>query len=247
MGKFKGVTKSITKMQPFKRPLDNALGIVGGSIYRGYKNGRFDDNSNDGLSGDFSISPEEIAYNKKLINDEGAKQYQELMDESGTQLNLRKSRRQELADLLSKISDKQFVREIPNIAEDANASGIYTGTGFSEALAREKAKNAQDVQDQLATQALSDTDAEIAARSAALDRRQGFSTNALSRGFSLEDFIRSANVAKATGQALQPKTDGKSGLGAVQGGAAGAAAGSSLGPWGTGIGGLLGLLLGSKR
>ncbi len=199
------------------------------------------------LGGDFSISPEEIARNKALINSEGDRQYNDILGESKTQLGLRQTRRQELADLLSRVSDKQFMRELPNIAENANAGGTYTGTGFSEALAREKGRNAADVQDKLAGQALTDTDAEIALRNSALDKRQGFQTGALSRGFSLEDFIRSANVAKTTGQALQPKTDGKSGLGSIQGAAAGSAAGAPFGPWGAGAGGLLGLLLGGKR
>lgn len=148
--------------------------------------------------GDFYITPEQVSRDRGLIDTENT-----------AQMGLRKTRRQELADTLSRVADRQFMTELPNIAENANAGGIYTGTGFSEALAREKASNLRGIEDRLALQSLTDVDADIAGR----DR-------SLSRQFSLEDFIRSANVAKSTGQALMPKTNGKAGTGETLQGAA---------------------------
>lgn len=145
------------------------------------------------LDGEFSISPEELNASTGAILNEGK-----------TQSEMRGKRRQELADLLYKSQDRIFRDNYPQIAEDANSKGLYTGTGFSEALAREKSRLAADTTDALSQQALGDLDAEL-----------GFRNNALSRRFSLEDFIRSANVAKNTGLALQPKSDGKAGTGAI--------------------------------
>lgn len=167
------------------------------------------------LGGTFSISPEEVSYNKKLILDNGDAQSGMFAKEGTEQDALRKQRRAEMASVLTGIADKQFSRAIPGLAEDANAGGVYTGTGFSEALARERAMNTEDLQGKIAEQGLTDLDAELGFRNSALGQRSSAADSALSRQFSLEDFIRSANVAKATGQALQPKSDGKAGTGSM--------------------------------
>lgn len=136
-------------------------------------------------------------------------------------LSSREQARKQLGDVLTQRNNAAFTDAIPQIAGDANASGVYTGTGYSEALARERSKLERDAQSTLAQQAVSDSDA------------------ALSRQFSLEDFMREAEMAKRIGDASKPKKQGKL-SGALGGALSGAAAGSSLGPYGALAGGVLG-------
>jgi len=202
------------------------------------------------LMGDFSISPEEIARSRQLIVDNGNANSGAFLKEGTEQDALRKQRRAEMATLLTGVADTQFRRAIPGLAEDANAGGVYTGTGFSDSLARERAMNTEDVQNRLAQQGLSDLDAELGFRTSALGQRTGANDAATSRQFSLEDFIRSANVAKATGQALQPKSDGKAGVGSTLSGVGALAPLLGLfmgGPAGAAAGGAAGSLLGPKK
>lgn len=138
-------------------------------------------------------------------------------------LSSREQARKQLGDVLTQRNNAAFTDAIPQIAGDANAAGVYTGTGYSEALARERAKLERDAQSTLAQQAVSDSDA------------------ALSRQFSLEDFMREAEVAKRLGRASQPRRP--SGIGSLlTGGLSGAAAGAPLGPYGALAGGAAGAL-----
>lgn len=159
------------------------------------------------------------------------------------------TRRTQLADLLTKRADTLFSEQMPSIAEDANAKGIYTGTGFSDALAREKRSLAGDVSNTLAMQGLSDIDSTNSLEQNALNRRLGLEESGLSRNFSLQDFARQATMAQQLGAVSEPASGKGGGSGAIMGGASGAAAGAPFGPWGAGIGGIGGALLGglSKR
>ena len=133
------------------------------------------------------------------IEEAGLRQKEEILSEATKQDELRKSRRSELANLLAQQSDRLFSENQPFIAEDANAAGIYTGTGFSEALAKEKGRLASSAQEQLAMQGLTDTDALLDQRSSALSRSQGFQEAGLSRNFSLDDYMRQAQLSRELG------------------------------------------------
>lgn len=159
----------------------------------------------------FNITPEEIERDQLMILGEGEKQSGDILAEMAIQTELRKKRRDELAALLASADDRAFREAIPEIAEDSNAGGVYTGTGYSQALASERARSAANTREKLSLTALGDVDAELGLRNLATDRRLGSREAALGRGFSLEDFVRSANVARATGAQQAPQTGGGKG------------------------------------
>lgn len=165
-------------------------------------------------------------------------------------LKLRKDRRAELATLLSQQADNEFKLSQPEIAEESNSAGILYSSGYGNALAKEKGRisTARDLQ--LAQQALTDTDADIAGRQQVDALGRVYKDSGLSRNFSLQDFAREGAVAKEIGGAsAAPKTAAYTGGGkggALSGGASGAAAGASFGPYGALIGGGAGALLGSQ-
>lgn len=158
--------------------------------------------------------------------------------------NIRRTRRDELAKILSSQVDQDFKNAIPQIAEDANTKGILTSTGYGEALARERSRLSERSNLELAKTGLSDLDAEASLRESlaaggldsgqqselarlsgernvlstrlsgaerALTTSQGSETDALSRGFSIEDFQRQAQVAKELAKEASPQGGGGKG------------------------------------
>jgi hypothetical protein len=157
------------------------------------------------------------------INSEGQKQYDETLagiKDYGVSQNQR--------------AKELFGSMLPDIAENSQAAHLYDSTGYGQEVARQ--------QSQIASQIAAD---EAGKRYSALGGKQNFNTSALQRGLSLEDFINQANVAKTIGAQMAPQpASGKSS--ALSGGVAGAGAGAPFGPWGAGIGGIGGALLGSQ-
>ncbi len=166
-------------------------------------------------------------------------------------LDIRKQRRNELASLLAKQADDSFKLSQPEIAESANRAGILYSSGYGEALAKEKSRLANETQNKLSEQALTDADAEISGIQGTADLGRGYRESGLSREFTLEDFAREGEVSKEisamqTPSAVATPTTGGGGKGGVMGGAAGgAAAGSALGPYGALVGGGAGAILGA--
>lgn len=164
-----------------------------------------------GGSGPFSLDPAQLAANQAAIAAEGQKQYGQSQEFITSDMAAREAARGKLAQLLSKSRDQAFSTALPGIAEDANAGGVYTGTGFSDSLAREKANLEAQVQNQLAQSALGDVDVESRQRASALSGLQGYQQAGLGRGLSLEDFINSANVAKTIGAQTAPQVNNAKG------------------------------------
>ncbi len=177
---------------------------------------------------DFYISPDEIASNKGQINDLANQQYAEM------QSALTGSGPNSLANLLTQQAQNSFSKTLPSTAEDYNAGHLLNSSGYGNEVARQQGQLAQDIANQLAQQQIG-----------ALQQKQALGQSALSRGFSLEDFVRQANVAKSIGAQAAPQVPSGKASG-LAGGLGGAGVGSAFGPWGAGIGGLAGLLLGSQ-
>lgn len=154
-----------------------------------------------------------------------------ILDETETQRNLLGQRRAELGKALQTQAEAQFMDQLPRTAEQANAGGIYTGTGFSDALAREKGLYTRDVANNMSVAAGNDVGNEIQGRNAAL-----------SRGFSLRDYNQQARIAQALAAAGQPVPQNNMMGNIMSGAGTGAAVG---GPWGAVAGGLLGALQGN--
>lgn len=141
-------------------------------------------------------------------------QFKQSSDLATQQSATRAQRLQDLSKLLTGSANDLFSSTIaPATAEDANAKGIYTGTGYSEALARQKANLASTVQSQLSQQGLMDTDsllgsetnatnAQQALYQSALQTSQGLNTAGLSRQFSLQDFANQGNMARTIASSL---------------------------------------------
>jgi hypothetical protein len=153
-----------------------------------------------------------------ILSDEG-RIYREGITQSlqqekmaGQQKDLRGQNLRELATFLSGEEDRKFNLARPEIAEQANASGVYTGSGYSEALARERSKLAGDTSALLAAQGLSDRDADVQALATILGTRQGFQTGGLQRTFGLQDEDRSFARSKELAELTKPKMPEESGL-----------------------------------
>lgn len=139
----------------------------------------------------------------RAVQEEGDKQSKQIRDLATSESSAREDRLKKLGGILTGQADQLFSsRILPATAEDANAKGIYTGTGFSEALAREKGNLASDVESKLAQEGLSDTDAVLGLNRNALQREQELSTGGLERGFSLSDYANQANTARMVASSL---------------------------------------------
>lgn len=162
-----------------------------------------------------------------LVGDIGADENL-IRDAAGRTKALRKQGLDELAGILAGAEQRSFAESAPQIAEDANAGGFYTGTGYSDALAKERAKLAAGTRDTLATAGLANVETDIGAENAALDRR-----------FSLLDYGRELKSGALIGQRTAPRQPGLIGpalTGAVSGAVAGAPAGPGGAAAGAGVG-----------
>lgn len=210
-----------------RKALPGVAGSIEGFGKRITGQGGNDDSGNRGYP-DFSISPEEIAANKAQINDLANSQYDE------TTKALTGNDPSSLSNLLQEQARNSFARTLPQTAEDYNGGGLLNSTGYQQEVARQQGQLSQDIANRLGQE-----------QYGALQRKQDFGQSALSRGFSLEDFIRQANVAKAIGAQAAPTVPSGKASG-LAGGLGGAGVGAKFGPVGAGIGGLAGLLLGSQ-
>jgi hypothetical protein len=178
---------------------------------------------------------------RALLEAEAARQEKELMEQAARNKDTRRSRREELAKILSQQADQDFKLAQPYIAEDANAGGVYTGTGYSEALARERANLAGRNSLALQLAATGDAESEIAEINAAKGKSLGLQEAGVSRVLSLDDYTRNAMLANSIYG--KPSGGGKGGTAtaALSNAASGASTGAMIGgPKGAAVGAGLG-------
>jgi hypothetical protein len=199
-----------------------------------------------GGGGPFNLDVNQLNANQAAINEMGKKQYGDTMDFINQDQGDRVTARQKLADALTQQAASSFKFNLPGIEEDLNARHLLNGSGLGQEIGRQQGQIAADIANQVGVEGAKDIDLGSQQRAAALTGRQGFETGALQRGFSLEDFVNQANVAKTIGAQMAPQVGNGKGT-AVAGLGAGAAAGAPFGPYGSAIGGGLGALLGSGR
>lgn len=256
-----GVTKKLGNI--VKNPIRSSLDAISGGAYEAIRN-RFPNNPITGLDnkidgyvnpvaqdntlngGAFSISPEEIAANRAAIEGLGDRTYGNTNQFVDQEMGRRQSARQAMAEALTKQSQASFQNALPGTMEDLNARHLLNGSGLGQEIARQQGQLAGDIANKVGTAGASDIDWASGARQGGFNAQQGAQHDALSRQFSLEDFIRSANVSKAIGAQMAPQVN--NGKGNVVGGmGAGAAAGAPFGPWGAAIGGGAGAILGKGK
>lgn len=157
-----------------------------------------------GGSGPFTLDEGQMAANKAAIEGEGQRQY----DQSLAAIDENGRAQQEFAS-------QTFSRMLPGIQEDLNAKNLLNSTALQQEIGRQGSDLANQVASQVAQQKL-----------AALGGKQGFQSQALGRGLSLEDFITSSNVAKTIGAQNAPQfNNGKANAGTVMQGV------GALAPW----------------
>ena len=157
-----------------------------------------------GGSGPFTVDPAQIEANRAAILGEGNKQYADTLkgiDEAGASAQ--------------QYAGQTLDRMLPGIYEDLNSRKLLNSSALPVEIGRQASNLAQDVAAQQAQ-----------AKLAALSGRQGFESQALQRGLSMEDFITNANVAKTLGSQLSPQVNnGKANTGALLQGAGALAGG----------------------
>lgn len=179
---------------------------------------------------------------QSVIEAEAARQAEQSRQAFEAEKSIRSSRLTDLAALLTKEEDRKLNLEQPGIYEDLNTRGLLRSSGLGEALAREKSKLAGESANVLATQGLTDRDAEISGIQDILARTQQFQTSGLERKFTIEDFNREAETARALGSQYAPQVKGGNSVlqGVLGSAASGAAAGGAIGgPWGAGVGAII--------
>jgi hypothetical protein len=239
-----GFFKKLKKIQPFKKPLEAAL-LTNPATGLAYS--AIDDKIKQ-----MQQKPENLNLDTNALRDkamlelEGERQEIELMQQAARNKDTRKNRRDELAKILSQQADQDFRLSVPGIAEDANAAGLYTGTGYSEALARERANLAGRNSMALQLAATGDAEAEVAEINAAKGKRLGLQEAGVSRVLSLDDYTRNAMLANSIYGKQQGGGKGGTATGALSGAASGASTGATIGgPKGAAVGAGLGAVAGA--
>jgi len=217
------------------------------------------------------MDPAQIAADQASINQLGAQQAdattalgQKQYDQynsfiEGDQVS-RDAARQRLAEALTKQNQAIFQQGMAGTLEDLNARKLVNSSGVGQEFARQQGDIATNIANQIRTAGAQDYGYASNQRAAALQALQGMQqqglgisntagNNALSRGFSLNDFVNQANVAKSIGAQSAPQVgNGKGQTGTLLGGVGalapllGAAKGfGKAGPAGAVAGGAAGL------
>jgi len=149
-----------------------------------------------------------IESDRFAVEREGIRQAMQAQAAEAEAATTRESRLADLAALLQQQEESTFARLTPQLAEQAQAQGLFETSAFGESLARERTALAEQTQQALALQGLSDRDAEILGQLRADAIQRGFQTGGLQRQFGLEDissdFQRQLQIAALT----QPQTGG---------------------------------------
>jgi hypothetical protein len=192
---------------------------------------------------DFNISPEEIAANQKQITDLGQQQADQTNKFNAGDQVAREAARAKLSGLLTQQAQQSFARTLPQTAEDYNGGHLLNSSGYGNEVARQQGYLANDIANRMGQVGVGDINRSSDIGLGAIQAQQGLGQQALQRGFSLQDFVRHANVAKQIGAAAAPQVgNGKAGTGSLlsgigslaplagmaMGGPAGKAAGSAI-------------------
>lgn len=171
------------------------------------------------IPGPFSLDPEQVAADKAAITGLGDTQFGETTAFNATDKVARENARQRLSEALIKQSQDSFKQGMAGTLEDLNARNLANGSGVGQEFARQQADIATNIANQVGVVGANDINRSSDLGLGALQQRQGIGQSALSRGFSLEDFIRQANVAKIIGAQTAPQVgNGKGQTGTLLGG-----------------------------
>lgn len=159
---------------------------------------------NPGISGPFSLDPNQVAADENAIKTLGGQQYNETIKAIGDNAG---EQEKYAADLIQ--------RRLPGVYEDLNARHLLQSSALPQEIARELNQSSQDLASKVSTQKMG-----------ALQGAQGYGTSALQRRLGLEDFVNQANVAKTIGAQMAPQPpSGKQNFGTVASGV------GALSPW----------------
>lgn len=128
---------------------------------------------------------------------EAQRQAGELQQAALAQYSTKQQGLTSLAQALADSEQKQFSLAIPQLAEQANTSGIYRSTGFGEALASQYAQLEAQRQAQLATAGYGATTDYANSLGDIANTATGLQTGGLGRSNSLTDLIQSQNFASS--------------------------------------------------
>lgn len=249
-----GVTGGLSEFaqaNPFGASVNNPINPLASDLTKHLGIGLFgpaQGQSNPYIPGQFSLDPNQLANDTSGINNLADQQYKDIQSYNTSDQNTRAQSRQALSDALTKQSQAYFNQGLPATEETLNAQHLLNGSGLGQEIARQQGNLAANIANQVGVQGSNDINRASDIELAGLQGKQGLNQSALSRGFSLEDFINQANVAKTIGAQTAPQvSNGKgqtgallSGVGATapligavkgfgKGGPAGAAAGGFSG------------------
>lgn len=180
--------------------------------------------------------PSEI--DQGLIETEAGRQEAQRRTQLSQLLGIPEAELGDMRGLLQRQQEETFRRRIPQIAEESQAAGLLRGSGFTDSLAREARELETDTSLALGGYGISGLADALAAR-------QGLQTAGLQRRFSLEDFDRSARLAREIGATSAPGVQSGKGGSVLSGAVGGGSIGAGFGPVGAGIGAVTGGVLGA--
>lgn len=154
--------------------------------------------------GPFTISPEELAAQRASVEGLGKQQFDETNNFITGDQAARAAARRNLAESLTNQGQAVFQQSLPATEERLNAQHLLNGSGLGQEIARQQSNLATNIANTVGTLGANDIDLASQERAGALGAFHGMQTGGLQRQQSLEDLIRSANLAKQTGAALAP-------------------------------------------
>lgn len=198
--------------------------------------------------GNWAVDPAQIAADQASINDLGTQQRADTSAFAGQDAASRTAARQAMSDALTKQAQASFQQALPATEETLNSQHLLNGSGLGQELGRQQGYLATNIANQMGVQGANDLNRTSDINLGGLQGQQALQQGALSRGFSLQDFGRQAQIAQAIGAQAAPQVgNGKgqtgtllSGIGAAappligaakgfgKGGPAGAVAGAAL-------------------
>lgn len=192
----------------------------------------------------FTFDPYSAAMDQKSILDLSNRQYADTDAYNAQDQELRANARQKLAEALTRQSQTSFQQGLPETEEILNSQHLLNGSGLGQELGRQQGNIATNITNQMGVIGAGDINRASDIRLQALQGKQGQQSAALSRGFSLQDFVKQAQVAKAIGATSAPQVPSGKATG-LSGGLAGAGTGAYIGTgispgYGTALGAILG-------
>jgi len=181
-----------------QNPLNPLANKLAPGLFPGQGGGQY-------TSGPFSIDPLQVKADQDAINALGSQQREATDAYSLTDQAKRSAGRDALAAALTKQSQEYFKQALPETEETLNAQHLLNGSGLGQEIARQQGNLAANIANQVGVQGANDMNRASDLSLMGLQQQQGAQTNALSRGFSLNDFINQANVAKAIGAQAAPQ------------------------------------------